>query len=160
MPDIIRHPETLENTGFRLSPERRIFLKTVVYGQTLIKFPLPTPVLDPEPTPGVFPFNGIRDAGNHTSATFETARKFNNHLPFLVKRIKVRRTGIDTETFFTVLADLLVQRDMGFFVVFKGIEGQLFSNLHQRSYIFLNCIQSFNVSRFKKSFFSSCQIVL
>jgi hypothetical protein len=37
MPDLIRHPETLENTGFRLSPERRIFIKTVVYGQTLIK---------------------------------------------------------------------------------------------------------------------------
>jgi len=32
----IRHPETLENTGFRLSPEIRIFIKTVVYGQTLI----------------------------------------------------------------------------------------------------------------------------
>jgi len=36
MPDLIRHPETLENTGFRLSPERRLFIKTVVYGQTLI----------------------------------------------------------------------------------------------------------------------------
>jgi len=27
MPDLIRHPETLENTGFRLSPERRLLKK-------------------------------------------------------------------------------------------------------------------------------------
>ena len=32
----IRHPETSENTGFRLLPERRIFIKNVVYKQTLI----------------------------------------------------------------------------------------------------------------------------
>ena len=36
----IRHPEPLENTGFLLSPERRIFIKTVVYWQTLIKIRL------------------------------------------------------------------------------------------------------------------------
>ena len=35
MPDLIRYPETFENTRFRLSPERRFFRKTVVYGQTL-----------------------------------------------------------------------------------------------------------------------------
>ena len=32
MPDLIRHPETVEKTGFRLLPE----YETVVYGQTQI----------------------------------------------------------------------------------------------------------------------------
>jgi hypothetical protein len=35
MPDLIRHPEGLEKTGFRLSPERRLSLNQAIYGQTL-----------------------------------------------------------------------------------------------------------------------------
>jgi len=45
MPDLIRHPEGLERTGFRLEfiPMKigagmTTFIKTVVYGQTLIKW--------------------------------------------------------------------------------------------------------------------------
>jgi len=37
MPDSIRHPEGLERTGFRLSPERRLSLNQAIYGQTLIR---------------------------------------------------------------------------------------------------------------------------
>jgi hypothetical protein len=44
MPDLIRHPEDLKSTGFRLEfiPMKigagmTTFVKTVVYGQTLIK---------------------------------------------------------------------------------------------------------------------------
>jgi hypothetical protein len=36
MPDLIRHPEGLEKTGFRLSPERRLSLNQAINGQTLI----------------------------------------------------------------------------------------------------------------------------
>ena len=36
MPDLIRHPEGFEKTGFRLSPERRLSLSRAIYGQTLI----------------------------------------------------------------------------------------------------------------------------
>jgi len=35
MPDLIRHPEGFEKTGFRLSPERRLSLNQAIYGQTL-----------------------------------------------------------------------------------------------------------------------------
>jgi len=37
MPDLIRHPGTIEKTGFGLSPGMTFLLKNVVYGQTLIK---------------------------------------------------------------------------------------------------------------------------
>jgi len=45
MPDLIRHPETLENTGIRLEfipylirgRNDTSLLRTLVYGQTLIK---------------------------------------------------------------------------------------------------------------------------
>jgi hypothetical protein len=37
MPDLIRHPETVEKTGFRLPPEWRFFMKAVVYKQALNK---------------------------------------------------------------------------------------------------------------------------
>ena len=36
MPDLIRHPEGFEKTGFRLSPERRLSLNQAIHGQTLI----------------------------------------------------------------------------------------------------------------------------
>jgi hypothetical protein len=36
MPDLIRHPEFLEKTGFRFLPECPVFLKAAVYGYTLI----------------------------------------------------------------------------------------------------------------------------
>ena len=37
MPDLIRHPEGFEKTGFRLSPERRLSLNQAIYGQTLFR---------------------------------------------------------------------------------------------------------------------------
>jgi hypothetical protein len=36
MPDVIRHPEAFEKTGFRLSPESGLSLNQAIYGQTLI----------------------------------------------------------------------------------------------------------------------------
>jgi len=79
--------------------------------------------LDPESTPGVFPFDGTIDAGNHAGATFQTACKFNAHLSFLIKRVKIGRTGIDTESFFTCLADFGIKYDMIFFIILESIEG-------------------------------------
>jgi hypothetical protein len=83
-----------------------------------------------ESAPGVFPFNGAIDTGDHTGATFQTTGKLDHHLSLLVKRIEVCRAGIDTETFFTVMTDFLVERDMGLPVIFKGIKSQLLSDLH------------------------------
>jgi hypothetical protein len=37
MPDLFRHPEGFEKTGFRLSPERRLSLSRAIYGQTLFR---------------------------------------------------------------------------------------------------------------------------
>jgi len=37
MPDLIRHPEGFEKTGFRLSPERRLSLSRAIYEQTLFR---------------------------------------------------------------------------------------------------------------------------
>ena len=79
-------------------------------------------VLDTEAAAGVFPLDGAVDACDLARAAFQATGKFDDDLPLFVQRIKVCRTGIDAETLFTGVADFLVQRDMGFFVVFKGID--------------------------------------
>jgi hypothetical protein len=76
-----------------------------------------------ETIPWIFPFDGAVDTSDLAGAAFQTTGKFDTHLSLLVKRIEVCWTGINTETFFAVLTDFLVDVDMGFFVVFKGIEG-------------------------------------
>jgi hypothetical protein len=74
-----------------------------------------------ESTPGIFPFDGAVDTGDLAGAAFQTTGKFDHHLSLFVKGVEVCRTGIDTKTFFTVLADFLIERDMGLFVIFKSI---------------------------------------
>jgi hypothetical protein len=83
-----------------------------------------------ETTPGVFPFDGTIDAGDLAGAAFQTTRKLNHHLSLFVKGVEVCRTGINAESFFAGVADLLIERDMGLFVIFKGIEGQFFGYFH------------------------------
>ena len=89
--------------------------------------------MDPKSAFGVVPFDGPIGAGNHACATFEAPRKFDGHLPFLSQRVKVCRTGIDAESFLTGAADLLIEMDVGLFVVFEGIECQLLGNFHHIS---------------------------
>jgi hypothetical protein len=94
---------------------------------------LTQPVLDTKSAFGVVPSDGPIDAGNHARATFEATRKFDGHLPFLSQGVKVCRTGIDAESFFTGVADFLIEMDVGFFVVFECIERQFLGNLHHIS---------------------------
>jgi len=88
-------------------------------------------VLYTKSTPRVFPLNGLVDTGNHTGAAFQTASEFDGHLSLLRERIEVGRAGIDAEPFSAVMADLLIKRDMRFFVVFERINRKLFSNFHR-----------------------------
>jgi len=76
------------------------------------------------------PFDRTIDAGDHAGAAFEAAGKFHDHLSFLIQGVKVCRAGIDAETFLTGMADFLIEKNMGFLIVFKGIESQLLSDLH------------------------------
>jgi hypothetical protein len=89
--------------------------------------------LDTESAPGVFPLNGAIDTGDLTGAAFQATGKLDYYLSLLIKSIEVRWASIDTKVFLTVLTDFLVKRDMGFFVVFKSIEGQFLCDLHQAS---------------------------
>jgi hypothetical protein len=77
--------------------------------------------LDTKSTAGIFPFDRPIDTGDLAGPAFQTSGILDHHLPFFVQRIQVCRTGINAETFFAGMADLLFQRDMGFFIVFKGI---------------------------------------
>jgi len=90
-------------------------------------------VLDAVFTSGVFPFDRTVDTSDHAGAAFETAGKFHNHLSFLIQGVEVCGTGIDTETLLAGMADFLIQKNVGFLIVFKGIQGKLFGNLHQAS---------------------------
>jgi hypothetical protein len=74
-----------------------------------------------ESTPGIFPFDRAVDTSDLAGATFQTTGKFDHYLSLFIKGIEVCRTGIDTETFLTVLTDFLIERDMGLFVIFKGV---------------------------------------
>ena len=133
-------------------------------------------VLDAVFTSGVFPFHRAIDAGDHAGPAFETAGKFYHHLSLFIQGVKICRTGIDTEPFLAGMADFLIEKNMGFLIVFKSVKRKLFGDLHQasnspifqysniplfqNSYIFLNCHQSLNVSILKKCFFNSAILVL
>src|SRR4030042_2927125 len=96
-------------------------------------FSLSKAVLDAVFTSGVFPFHRAIDAGDHAGSAFETAGKFHHHLSFLIQGVEVCRAGIDTEPLLTGMTDFLVEKNMGFLIVFKGIEGQLLSDFHRAS---------------------------
>ena len=96
-------------------------------------FSLSEAVLDSVFTSGIFPFDRTIDASDHAGAAFETAGKFHHHLSFLIQGVEVCRAGIDTETLLAGLADFLIEKNMGFLIVFKGIEGQLLSDYHRAS---------------------------
>jgi hypothetical protein len=87
-----------------------------------------------ETIPWIFPFHGAVDTSDLAGAAFQTAGKFDHHLSLLGKRIEVCRTGINTETFFAVLTDFLIQSDMRLFIILKGIEGQFLGYLHQKPF--------------------------
>ncbi len=77
--------------------------------------------MNSESATGIFPLDGAIDTGDLAGAAFQTAGIFDDHLSFLIQRIKVCRAGINTETFFTVMTDFLVKLDMVFFIVLKSI---------------------------------------
>ena len=91
------------------------------------------PVLHAKPAFGIFPSNRAVDAGNHAGAAFEAAGKFDVHLSLLGQAIEICGAGIDTESFLAGVADLWVKKDVGLFIILKGIESQLFGNFHQPS---------------------------
>ena len=78
-------------------------------------------VLDAAFTAGILPFDGAIDAGDHAGPAFETAGKFYHHLSLFIQGVKICRTGIDTEPLLTGMADFLIEKDVGFLIVFKGI---------------------------------------
>jgi len=86
-----------------------------------------------ETTPGIFPFYGPVETGDLTGAAFQTTGKFDHHLSLFVQGVKVCGAGVNAESFFTGVANLLIKSDMGFLVVLKGIQGQLLGDLHHRS---------------------------
>ena len=91
------------------------------------------PVLDAKPAFGIFPSNRAVAAGDHARAAFEAAGKFDGHLSFLSQGVKICRAGIDAESFLAGVADLWVEKDVGLFIILKGVESQLFGNFHQPS---------------------------
>ena len=97
-----------------------------------IWFPSSKPILHTKSTFGIFPFHGTIDAGNHADAAFQTPGKFDGHLFFFGEGLKVCRAGINAESFFTGVTDFLIKKDLELFIVFKGIAGQLFGDLHRR----------------------------
>ncbi len=92
---------------------------------------LSAPVLDAEPGPEILPFDGAVDAGDRAGAAFETTRELNGYLSFFGEGVEVCRAGIDTESFPAGVTNLLVEKDMGLFVVLKGVKGQLLGNFHR-----------------------------
>ncbi len=88
------------------------------------------PVLDAKPAFGISPLDGAVDAGDHAGAAFKAAGKFDSHLSLLGQAIKIGRAGVDTESFLAGMADLRVEKDVGFLVILKGIESQLFGDFH------------------------------
>jgi hypothetical protein len=89
-------------------------------------------------TAGVFPFDGVIDAGDLAGAAFQTSGKLNHHLSFFVKGIKVCRAGINAESFFAGVTDFLIKSDMGLFVIPKSIKSQFFGDFHSIPLPFLS----------------------
>jgi len=96
----------------------------------MIGLSLSKAVLNTKFTPRVSPFDGTIDAGDLAGAALQTSGILDHHFPFFVEGIEVRRTGVDTETFFAVAADTLIEQDVGLFVVFEGINRQLLRDFH------------------------------
>jgi hypothetical protein len=69
---------------------------------------------------GIFPFHGTIDASNHAGAALQTPGKFDGHLFFFPEGVKVCRAGINAESFPAGITDLLIENDMGFFVVLEA----------------------------------------
>ena len=78
-------------------------------------------VLDTKSTTGIFPFDRPIDAGDLAGAALQTSRILDYHLPFFVQRIEICRTSINAEVLFAGVANVLIQPDMGFFIVFESI---------------------------------------
>ena len=89
----------------------------------LICFSLSKAILYTETAAGVFPFDGAIDAGDLTGAAFQTTGKLNHHLSLFVKGVKVCRAGVNAESFFAGVADFLIKRNVGLFVILKSIQG-------------------------------------
>jgi hypothetical protein len=100
------------------------------YCPTLMRSPLSKAVLNTKSTTGIFPLNRTVNTGDLTGTAFQTTGIFDHHLSFLIQSIEICRAGINAKTFFAVMTDFLVKLDMGFLIVFKGIQGKFFSNLH------------------------------
>jgi hypothetical protein len=81
-------------------------------------------------TSGIFPPHRTIDTGDLASAAFQTSGILDQHLSFLVERIKVCGAGINTEPLLAILADVLVEKNMGLLIILKGIESKLLSDLH------------------------------
>jgi len=99
-------------------------------GRNRIRTELPTSVLDAKSALGILPVDGAIDTSDHTGAAFQTAGEFDGHLSLLRERIEVGRASIDAEPFLAGFTDLLIEMDVAFLIVFKGINGQLLRNLH------------------------------
>jgi len=87
-------------------------------------------ILDPVLTAGILPFDGPVNAGDHTRTAFKASGEFDHHLPLLIEGIEVSRAGVDAESLFAIFANGLIENDMSFFVVLKGINSQFFCNFH------------------------------
>jgi hypothetical protein len=94
-------------------------------------------VLNSKSATGIFPVHGSVNTGDLAGAAFQTAGEFDGHLSLLRERIEVGRAGIDAEPFSAIMADLLVEGDVRFFVIFKSIDRKFFSNLHRRQTSFI-----------------------
>ena len=91
---------------------------------------LSKPILDAKSAFGISPLDGAVDAGDRTGAAFETTCEFNGHLLLLGEGVEVCRAGIDAESFLAGMTELLIEKDMGLFIVLKGIKRQLFGDFH------------------------------
>jgi len=87
-------------------------------------------ILDPVLTAGILPFHRPVNAGDHTRTAFKASGEFDHHLPLLIEGIEVSRAGVDAESLFAIFANGLIENDMSFFVVLKGINSQFFCNFH------------------------------
>ncbi len=83
---------------------------------------LSTPVLHTKAAMRISPSDRAIDAGDHAGTALEAAGKFHHHLTFFIEGVKVGRAGIDAEAFLAGVTDILIQLDMSFPIVFKGIQ--------------------------------------
>ena len=82
---------------------------------------LSAPVLDAKSAFGMVPLDGAIGTGDHAGTAFETTGKLDGHLPFFGESVEISRAGIDAESFLAGMADLLIEKNVGLFIVLKGI---------------------------------------